>query len=149
VQGVRSDLDFRPYLESTRRKLLPDMVRYASLLRTAGINPRQLDVLNDFGRAWRGGELGLDPAEIQELIELGYLIRDPQHCAAEKATLDSSVERGLKAALKYEAAGKLDNAAQCRAKVQKLQRRIETRMLMITPAGKAVVRLFPLSGIRQ
>jgi hypothetical protein len=43
----------------------------------------------------------------------------------------------------FEAKGKEHQAAQCRAKVRKLELRIDAKTLSITPAGKAAVYELP------
>jgi hypothetical protein len=147
VAGVMADLGFRQYMKTVRRKLLPDMVQIAADLEKFKLNPRQVDFLKEFGQFWRIGVLPLDAADVDHLSALGYLVRDPGRCAIERATLEASVERSRRAMERFEAAGKRDQAAQCLARMRKLQERIEVKTLMITRAGKAAAEGFP--GIRE
>jgi hypothetical protein len=117
----------------------------ARRLKKAGLNPYQVALLADFGGAWRAGNIPLDTVEIAQLIELGYLIRDTGLSVNERAALQSSLEASHKAMEKFEAAGKHEQAAQCLAKVRKLQRRIDAKTLMITAAGKAVAAKCPVN----
>ncbi len=143
VEGVKADLSFSRRLETIRRKLLPKMVRYSALLKDYRVSRQQVDFLNDFGRAWRAGDIPLDAPEIDQLIELGYLVRDPGLGAAERAALEASLNRTRKALENFEATGKGQQAAECRTKAQKLERHIDAKTLMITAAGKAVAKQFP------
>jgi hypothetical protein len=139
---VKADLGFSRHLETTRRKLLPEMVHCAKLFKTYRVGPYQVDFLADFGKAWRAGEIPLDGPEIDQLIELGYLKRDLDLGATERVALESPLDRSRNALERLEAAGKDKQAAECRARVHKLERRIEAKTLMITAAGKAVAEKF-------
>ena len=143
LNGVTADRGFSEYLETLRRKRLPEMIRHSELFRTHGVSPHQVDFLINFGCAWRAGIMPLDAPEIDRLIELGFLIRDLGFAAAERQTLEASLERSRKALKNLEAAGKVRQAAECRARVQKLERRIDLKILKITAAGKAVAQKLP------
>ena len=71
------------------------------------------------------------------------MIRNPGLGANERAALESSLARTRTALENFEATGKDQQAAQCRAKVQKLESRINAKTLMITPAGKSVAKKLP------
>jgi hypothetical protein len=142
VVGVKADLCFSRHLETTRRKLLPKMIRCANLFKTYRVGPYQVDFLADFGRAWRAGEIPLDDSEIDQLIELGYLKRDLDLGATERVALESSLDHSRKALERLEAAGKDKQAAECRARVHRLERRIDAKTLVITAAGKTVAKKF-------
>ena len=118
------------------------MVRCAKLFKTYRVGPYQVDFLADFGRAWRAGEIPLDDSEIDQLIQLGYLKIDLDLGATERVALEASLDHSRKALERLEAAGKNKQAADCRARVHKLERRIYAKTLMITAAGKAVAEKF-------
>jgi hypothetical protein len=143
VDGVKADLGFSRHLQTVRLKLLPKMIEDSGLLKTYRISPDQADFLSDFGENWRQGKMPLNAAEIEQLIQLGYLTRNTGLAAAERAALEVSLARTRKAMENFEARGKKHQAAECRAKVQKLERRIDCKTLMITPAGKAAVKKLP------
>jgi hypothetical protein len=146
IDGIKADPGFREYLKALRKKLLPMMARNARRLKSARLNPYQLALLADFGQAWRAGNIPLATVEIDQLIELGYLIRDPGLCVNERAQLQSSLDSSRKAMEELDTAGKHEQAAQCLARINRLQRRIDVKTLMITAAGKAVSRNFTLQG---
>jgi hypothetical protein len=143
IRGVKADRGFSLHLEIIRKKLLPGMVRCAELLKTYRVSPYQVDFLQNFGSAWREGAIALEAHEIDQLIELGYMIRDPGLGANERVALEASLARTRAALENFEAAGKEHQAAQCRAKVQKLESRIDAKTLMITAAGKSVAKKLP------
>jgi hypothetical protein len=82
----------------------------------------------------------LNATEIDELIQLGYLIRDRVWASTDRVALDASLARTRKAMENFAARGKEHQAAECRAKVNKLERRIDAKTLSITRAGEAVAK---------
>ena len=124
------------------------MQRNADRLKAYKLSPRQVQFLQDFGEAWRAGTIALDAAEINQLLDLGYVIRNPGLCANEVASLEAAVDRSRRAQERLEAEGKHQQAAQCAAKIRKLRQRIEMKALMITPTGKAVARDLPGDLVR-
>lgn len=143
VEGTISDLGFRHRLESTRQRLTPDMVRYAEMRASYQVTPYQIDFLRQFARLWRAGDVPLDTAEIDHLMERGYLTRSLGNCPAERASLEAAIERRMESVKRLEAAGQEAKAEQCRAKIRKLQLRIDAKTLCITAAGKSVGENFP------
>ncbi len=143
IDGVKADLRFSRHLETVRLKQLPRMVRNSAVLKTYQINPYQADFLNDFGKSQRTGYMPLSAREIDELLQLGYLIGDRVWASTERVNLEASLARTRKAMENFEAKGKEHQAAQCRAKVRKLELRIDAKTLSITPAGKAAVYELP------
>lgn len=143
VDGVKADLGFSQHLEAIRLRLLPRMLGHSAVLKTYQVNPYQADFMNDFGENWRKGKTPLNAMEIDQLIQLGYLTRNPGLAAAERAVLEASLARTRKGMENFEAQGKERQAADCRAKVQKLERRIDAKTLVITPAGKAAAKKLP------
>ena len=81
--------------------------------------------------------LGLEASEIEGLIERGYLKRNRERGLTERLILERTLEDRIRQTTNFEAAGKLDAAALCRAKVQKLRNRIEVMTLEITERGRA------------
>ncbi len=143
IEFVKGDLGFMHMLENTRQKLWLDMVRHARMLQSLGISQRQLEFLKTFSRVWRTGDLWLDPNELDQLIKHGYLVRDSDRGKGERASLTRLIERSTENALRLEASGQSGDATRSRAKARKLQQRIETLTLKITPAGKAIAEQFP------
>jgi hypothetical protein len=143
VKGVKQDIAFRLYIMNLHLKLLPSLSDKAKQLDALGLTPRQADFLKEFKRARRMGDLGLEASEIEDLIERGYLKRDRLRGLAERLILERTLEDRIKATANFEAAGKLDAAARCRAKVQKLRNRIEVMTLEITERGKAAAAQCP------
>ncbi|MEO8660885.1 MAG: hypothetical protein ABI693_20605 [Bryobacteraceae bacterium] len=139
VNGVKADVGFLRRLNTIRKKLLPDMQGRADHLKSHRLSPHQLSFLANFGQCWRSGEIPLDAAEVDQLIDLGYLIRDLTLCEKERASIEVSLTRSREAIEEFEAAGQHELAAQCQAKVQKLQQRREIKTLMITALGKLAV----------
>src|ERR1017187_6191266 len=123
ITGVKGDLAFRLHIKRTRHRLLSHIVPYTERLQTFGITPRQLDLLSNFGSASRAGDLGLDAQEVEQLILRGYLIRDPQRGVTERIRLEEALAKTLKNAAGFDAAGKADDSARCRAKARRLQNR--------------------------
>jgi hypothetical protein len=140
VDGVKADPGFSRHLETVRLKLLPEMIRNDALLKNYSVNPYQADFLNDFGKSWRTGYMPLNAAEIDELIQLGYLIRDRVLAATERIAREASLARTRKAMENFAARGKEHQAAECRTKMHKLERRMDANTLRITPAGKATAK---------
>jgi hypothetical protein len=143
INGVKADRGFSLHLETIRKKLLPGMVRCGALLKSFRVSPHQVDFLQNFGSAWRECAIPLEAHEIHQLIELGYMIRDPGLGGNERVALESSLARTRKALETFGTTGKDQQAAQCRAKVQKLENRIDAKTLMITPSGKSVAKKLP------
>jgi hypothetical protein len=143
IDGVKADLAFIRHLETIRLKQLPRMVGNSAVLKTYQVNPYQADFLNDFGKSERTGYMPLSATEIDELIQLGYLIRDRVWASTERVDLEASIARTRNAMENFEAKGKEHQAAQCRAKVRKLELRIDSKTLSLTPAGKAAVYELP------
>ncbi len=143
IDEVKADLRFSRHLETVRLKQLPRMVGNSAVLKTYQVNPYQADFLNDFGRSQRTGYMPLSATEIDELIQLGYLIRDRVWVSTERVDLEAALTRTRNAMENFEARGKEHQAAECRAKVRKLELRIDAKTLSLTPAGKAAVYELP------
>ena len=140
IDGVKADLGFSQHLETLRLKLLPEMAEKNTLMKTYRVSPYQVDFLNDFGKDARTNHMTLNTAEVDELIQLGYLIRDRVWASTERVDLEASLARTRKAMESFAARGKENQATECQAKVDKLERRIHAKTLSITPAGEAVAR---------
>jgi hypothetical protein len=143
VQGMKYDTAFGSYIIELRRELLPSLRSKAEQFDAHGLTPRQAEFLMEFKRARRTGDLGLEASEIEGLIEHGYLKRDRERGLAERLILERTLEDRIKSIASFEAAGNLDAAAQCRAKVQKLRNRIEVMTLEITERGRAAAAKCP------
>jgi hypothetical protein len=143
IDGVKADVGFTLHLEAIRQKLLPEMVRCSALLKSYRVSPRQVAFLQEFGRTWRGDDVVLDAHEIDQLIEMGYLTRDRRLGANERIARAPSIARTRKALENFEARGKELQAAQCRAKIRKVESRMDAKTLRITPAGKLLARDLP------
>ncbi|MCU1233935.1 MAG: hypothetical protein JWP63_1902, partial [Candidatus Solibacter sp.] len=140
VLALKQDVAFQLFLQDTQRKLRTELTNRANQLKAFALSPRQLELLQDFKRAQLTGDLGLLATEIESLIELGYLLRDPQRGVAEKRTLEQAIERQLESAQKFDLAGRPADAERSRAKARRLRTRIEVITLAITGRGKRVAK---------
>lgn len=140
INAVKQDVAFQIFLKDTQRKLRTQLANHANQLKAFKISPRQLELLQDFKRVQRTGDLGLQAAEIESLIELGYLRRDPKRGAAERHTLEQAIERSLESALRFDSAGRPSDAERSRAKARRLRTRIEVITLALTERGKKVAK---------
>jgi hypothetical protein len=143
IDEMKADLRFSAHLETVRLKQLCRMIVNSAVLNTYQVNPYQADFLNDFGKSRRTGYMPLSAAEVDELIHLGYLIRDRVWASTERVDLEASLARTRKAMETFEARGKERQAAECRAKVRNLELRIDAKTLSLTPAGKSAVYELP------
>ncbi len=143
VEALKADLNFQNYIRNVRDKRLAKMLEITGLLRDSDLTIYQASFLGDFGRVWREGRLPLVAAELEQLIERGYLIRDSKRASSEKSSIEAAIERSHKALNRFEAAGNARNAAQSRARLKKLQNRLDVKQLMITALGKKIASSFP------
>lgn len=143
IHGVKQDLAFRMYVERTRLKLLGHLVGYAQQLKASAISPRQFELLSESRSAQRRGDLGLRADEIEALINLDYLRRDPKRRIADSRNLEEAIGRTLNAAAAFDAAGKTADAERCREKIHKLENRLDALTLVLTERGKAVSKGMP------
>jgi hypothetical protein len=134
---------FQLYIKRTHRELRAQLAKHANSLKAFGISSRQVELLQHFKGAQRTGDLGLKAEEIESLIVSGYLRRDPQRGLTEMRTLEQTIERCLKTALRFDLAGRSNDADRCRGRARRLQNRIDVIGLVVAARGKKLARDIP------